>query len=363
MSNPSRARIALVFGGTSSEHKISLRSARAVLDNLDQLRFDVKLCGIDKSGAWHDSENSLVLLEGRPLTGEGGIPSLPINIDCVFPVLHGPGGEDGALQGWLELSGIPCVGSGTLGSAVAMDKSICKRILRDAGIEVVSWSEVNKCDFELDPNSIADAVIEKRGLPCFVKPAAQGSSIGISRVEDKDGLIAAMTLAFKYGEWLLVEPALDARELELAVLAGVDEVYSTPGEIVSESWYDFDTKYENDSAELLVPAEGLQPLMIEGMQDTARRACKVLRLSGMVRIDFFLGKKTGRLAVNEINTIPGFTSISMYPRLMAHAGIEFPELCTRLINEAINRPKMTEAPRPVEPSEQREQTLTRSAGS
>lgn len=335
MVTPSRHRIALIFGGTSAEHAISLRSARAVLEHIDQERFEVCLCGIDQHGGWQDEQASQAMLEGKPPATPGSLPVLPDNISCAFPVIHGPGGEDGSLQGWFALCGIPCVGSGILGSSIAMDKSICKRILRDAGIEVVSWSEIRRADFLTDPRGVVAALIEKRGLPCFVKPAAQGSSIGITRATSAEELREGLDGAFEHGEWVVVEPALNARELEVAVLGGEQLTISVPGEIAAEDWYDYASKYENDSAELMVPATGLQPLMIEGIKDISRRAFEVLRLHGMARIDFFLGKKTGRLAVNEVNTIPGFTSISMYPLLMEHSGVSFSELCTRLIEEAM----------------------------
>jgi D-alanine-D-alanine ligase len=328
--------LALLFGGISEEHAVSLRSASAVLRALDQNRWDVRLVGITSEGRFLNEEDSAALLEGRDFKGPGGFPALPEGTECVFPVLHGPGGEDGSLQGWLELCGVPFVGSGTLGSALAMDKSVAKRVLRDAGIEVVSWTELRHRDYLADKEIVLSHLIEDRGLPCFVKPACQGSSVGISRVETEDELRAGLDHAFTFGEWVLVEPALNAKELEIAVLGGAEPFATVPGEVQPESWYDFSSKYENDSAELVVPAEGIQPQMTVGMQEIALRAFDVLRLSGMARIDFFIGKKTGRLVVNEVNTIPGFTSISMYPKLMEHSGIGFTDLCDRLIKEALS---------------------------
>ncbi len=336
MSGPPRIRLALLFGGRSAEHSISLESARGVLHHLDQAKYEVCLVGLDPQGGFLDEANSLILLEGGTPARPGGVPFLPEGIDCVFPILHGPGGEDGSLQGWLELRGTPFVGSGCLGSAVAMEKSLCKRILRDAGIEVVSWTELRARDFREDPNGWVDRIAENRGFPCFVKPAAQGSSVGITRATDPQSLRHALEEAFEYGEWVLVEPECTARELEVAVLEGEPPLASLPGEICPEDWYDYAAKYENDLAQLRVPAPDLQPLMVENLRDIACRAFRLLRLRGMARVDFFLGKKEGRLRVNEVNTIPGFTAISMYPKLMELSGVPFSELCDRLIRAALD---------------------------
>jgi len=337
MRSPQRTRLALLFGGVSEEHIVSLQSAAAVLRALNQERWDVCLVGISPEGRFLNEEDSAALLEGRSCKGPGGLPFLPEGTECVFPVLHGPGGEDGTLQGWLELCDIPFVGSGTLGSALAMDKSVAKRVMRDAGIEVVSWTEIRHRDYLADKEIVLSHLVDDRGLPCFVKPACQGSSVGITRVETEEELRASLDHAFSFGEWVLVEPALNAKELEIAVLGGPEPFATAPGEVQPEEWYDFSSKYENGTTELVVPAEDLQPQMIEGMQEIAFRAFDVLRLSGMARVDFFIGKKTGRLVVNEVNTIPGFTSISMYPKLMEHSGIGFSELCDRLIEEALSR--------------------------
>ena len=338
-------RLAVLFGGRSAEHDVSLDSARAILEHLDPAKYELQLVGITRDGRWLDEEDSARLLAGkRPLRG-GGLPFLPAGTDCVFPVLHGPGGEDGTLQGWLELCGVPFVGSGSLGSALAMDKALTKRVLRDAEIPVLSWSEVCEAEFRADPSATLDLLEKRRGLPAFVKPTALGSSVGISRVARREALEIALHEAFRYGEWAMVEPALDARELEIAVLDGDPAWASQPGEVRPDSWYDYSAKYLDDSAKLLVPAEQLNPRMAEHLQELALRAFRVLRLRGLARVDFLLDRRNGRPYLNEVNTLPGFTNISMYPKLVGLQGVSFGELCDRLIALAWRAP--VEAPPPV----------------
>jgi len=327
--------VTVLFGGRSAEHDISLRSTRAVVAHLDPRRYDIRLVGISREGEWLDTEGSKQMLQDGSVSGPTRGPYLPVGTDVVFPVLHGPGGEDGSLQGWLELLDVPCVASDCAGSAIAMDKSVAKHVLRSANVPVLPWTDVRRRDWQENRAELLAEIAEQRGFPCFVKPARLGSSLGISKVEDIDSLAAALDHAFTYGDFLLIEPAMTCRELEVAVLDGSPEIVSLPGEILVEDWYDFDSKYRNESAELNAPTENLEPRMADALRDFALRAFRVLRLSGMARVDFLLDKKAGRYYLNEVNTIPGFTSISMYPKLMESAGVPFDQLCDRLIELAL----------------------------
>jgi len=330
-----RLRLAVLFGGRSAEHEVSLASARAVLEHLDGDRYEVLPVGITREGGFLDAEASRALLAGEIVAVPGGPPALPPGTGCVFPVLHGPCGEDGSVQGWLELLGVPYVGSDCTGSALAMDKSLARQVLRNHGIPMLSWSDVTARDFAADPDGVVERLVEERGLPCFVKPARLGSSVGIRRAADREELRGGLEEAFRHGRWAVVAPAVEARELEVAILDGDPPVVSRLGEIRPRDWYDYRAKYEEGSAELLVPAPDLHPNLEAGLQRLALRAFRALRLSGMARVDFFLGRKDGRPALNEVNTIPGFTAISMYPRLLELAGVPFPELCDRLIALAL----------------------------
>lgn len=330
-------RLAVLFGGRSAEHDVSLRSARAVLEHLDRGRYSVALVGITRDGGWLDERDSAALLAGEPVSGRGSHPRLPPGTECVFPVLHGPCGEDGAVQGWLELLGVPYVGADPTGSALAMDKVLAKHVLRSAGIPVLPWSDVEAGEFERDPGAVVRRVVAERGLPCFVKPARLGSSVGVSRAATEEEVRAGLSAALCHGRHALVEPLYEARELEIAILDGDPPVVSPVGEIRPKDWYSYEAKYLDDSAELLAPAPGLQPRFVEHLQGLALEAFRVLRLSGMARADFFLGKHNGRPVFSEVNTIPGFTAISMYPRLMALAGVPFGALCDRLVALALRR--------------------------
>jgi len=336
MAHPGRIRLAVLFGGRSAEHEISLRSARAVLEHLDAERYDLRPVGITRGGGWLGAAESRSLLDGEQPASAGGSPYLPDGTDCVFPVLHGPGGEDGTLQGWAELCGVPCVGSPCLGSALSMDKGVAKRVLRDAGVPVLPWTEERRAAFERDPAGAAARAFDFAGGPCFVKPLALGSSIGISRADDLASLREALELAFRYGPVALVEPEFCGRELELAVLEGEPPVVSPPGEIRPTAWYDYEAKYQDDSADLLMPAPDVPAASLDELRRHAATAFEALRLAGMARVDFFLGGD-GAVILNEVNTIPGFTSISMYPKLMELTGIDFGALCQRLVELALAR--------------------------
>jgi D-alanine-D-alanine ligase len=335
MSAPGALQLAILFGGPSEEHEVSLRSAQTVIENLDPSRYQVHLVGITRLGGWLGPAASARLLAGSDPAGTGGLPKLPTGIDCVFPVLHGPYGEDGLLQGWLEMLGLPIVGAGSIGSHLAMDKILSKLVLRYHGIPVVSWTEITREEYAAD--SAACLVrAAKRGFPCFVKPNRMGSSVGITRVEEMVHLPAAIELALQYDERLLVEPEVVGREFEIAILDGEPLVVSQPGEIIAPGWYDYKTKYQNQSAQLMIPAEDLHHGLCEAMREQARLAFKLLRLSGMARADFRIEEHTTRVYLNELNSIPGFTSISMYPKLLALEGISLPHLLDRLVELALH---------------------------
>lgn len=345
--------LAVLFGGPSEEHDISLRSPRTVLQHLDPARYDVRLVGITRDGGWLDAEDSQRLLDGDAPRSAGGAPFLPTGTRCVFPVLHGPYGEDGRVQAWLELLGVPCVGAGSTAAQIAMDKVLTKQLLRGNRILVPSWSEVSARDFAHDrAGSLARAA--RHGFPCFVKPNRLGSSVGISRVTSADALPAALEEALRHDELALVEPEIAGREFEVAVLDGEPLLVSEPGEIVTEEWYDYASKYQNDSARLVAPVEDLHPATVRRMRELAEQCFRLLRMRGLARVDFLiLGKQTGyesagRIYVNEINSMPGFTSISMFPRLLELAGLPLNEQLDRLVQLALHgvQPEPAAAPRP-----------------
>jgi D-alanine-D-alanine ligase len=344
MSVPEALPLAVLFGGRSEEHDVSLQSAKTVIDNLDPRKYQVHLVGITRQGGWLGSEASARLLEGKDPQEEGGAPFLPPGIECVFPVLHGPYGEDGLIQGWLELLDVPFVGSDSVGSQLAMDKILSKVVLRYNGIQVPSWAEVTREEYAADP---ADAIHRAlvRGVPSFVKPNRLGSSVGISRVADEAEMAAALELALEHDKRVLIEPEIDGREFEVAVLDGEPMIISEPGEIVSDSWYDYKSKYKDDSAELIAPVEDLHKSARIKMMNVAGEAFRLLRLSGLARVDFRVKSHCGRVYLNEVNSMPGFTSISMYPRLMGLAGVPLPAQLDKLIRIAMHGRSRNSSPK------------------
>jgi D-alanine-D-alanine ligase len=356
-----RRRVVILFGGRSAEHEISVVSARSVIDALDPERYEVVPIGVTKQGRWQlmpAGPPTMPLGSGPaplPRVSEGSGPEVGLDqepgarslvaedgsrmpIDVVFPVMHGPFGEDGSIQGFLEMAGVPYVGSGVLASAVGMDKAVQKVLFTAAGIPVVEHEVVLERQWEEDPEAV-EARAEHLGLPLFVKPAALGSSIGVTRIEARSDLRAAMELAFRYGRKALVERSVEgARELECAVLGNDDPVASVAGEIVPRGhpFYDYEAKYlDEHGAELIVPAE-VAPDTLEEIQRLSVAAFRAIDGAGMARVDFFLTRE-GRLFVNEVNTIPGFTSISMYPKLWEASGVSYPELIDRLIELGVER--------------------------
>ncbi|CAA9549095.1 MAG: D-alanine--D-alanine ligase [uncultured Thermomicrobiales bacterium] len=358
-----RVRVAVLFGGESDEHDVSLRSAETVMGALDPDLFEVVPVGITRQGAWLagdgvfqrlTSHSPLFALPGTtadgrdaaddPLVegaltvaepGQVGLSGTALRgVDVVFPVLHGPRGEDGTVQGMLELAGVPYVGSGVLGSAVAMDKAMAKVVLAQAGIPQGPWLTVARSAWEVDPDALGERIATDIGFPCFVKPANMGSSVGVSKVHDAGELGAAMSLACQYDRRIVVEAGLDAREIEVAVLGNESPVASVAGEIVpAGEFYDYAAKYVSDDSELIVPAD----LTVEQADDVSRLAVAAfaaLDLAGLARVDFFVEREGGRVLVNEVNTLPGFTAISMYPRLWEASGMPLPDLVARLVDLA-----------------------------
>src|SRR5437763_10404090 len=258
-------------------------------------------------------------------------------VDVVFPVMHGTYGEDGTIQGLLDLAGLPFVGAGVLGSAVAMDKDVAKKLLQAANIPVVPWIAVQRADWERNPKRIQQSIEKKFKYPVFVKPATLCSSVGMTKVHSRDELAPALNLASEFAMKILVERAVVAREIEVSVLGNHDPAASIPGEIVPHrEFYDYAAKYLEEGTQLLIPAK-LQPAQVKKFQALAVTAFRALELSGMARVDFFLKKKAGKIYLNEVNTIPGFTSISMYPKLWEASGISFRELIARLITLALEQ--------------------------
>ncbi len=356
-----RRRIVVLFGGRSAEHEISVLSARSVLDALDPERYEAIPIGVTKEGVWQrmpggppvlaaekdrdmlpgvvPEEGDEVILEQEPgsrtLVGADGSRT---EIDVVFPVMHGPYGEDGSVQGFLEMAGVAYVGSGVLASAVGMDKAIQKVLFSAAGLPVVAYQAVYERGWEEDPDAVA-ARAEHLGYPLFSKPAALGSSIGIRKVGDVHELRAALEEAFRYGPKAVLERSAEgARELECAVLGNDDPVASVAGEIITigHAFYDYDAKYlDGHGAELVIPAE-VSPETLAEVQRLAIAAFRAIDAAGMARVDLFL-HPDGRLVLNEVNTIPGFTAISMYPKLWEASGLDYPRLIDRLIELAIER--------------------------
>jgi D-alanine-D-alanine ligase len=353
MNFPARTRVGILFGGQSAEHEISILSARNVLAALDRSRFDPVLIGIDKQGRWLAQDEQRLLASARDPrevrieAGAGvAIESLGGLLDVVFPVLHGTLGEDGAMQGLLEVAGLAYVGAGVLGSAVGMDKDVMKRLLRDAGIPVADFRTVRRERFDADPAAVCGEVAAL-GFPLFTKPANAGSSVGIRKVKSSAELEDALRHAFEFDVKVIAETGVTAREIELAVLGGNPATVSVAGEIVVEhrdGFYSYDAKYlDEKGARLELPAR-LPDAQMRQAQALALRTFEVLECDGLARVDLFLTAQ-GQLLVNEINTLPGFTAISMYPKLWALSGLGQTELITRLVELGLDRARRRAAVR------------------
>ena len=345
-----RLRVGVLFGGRSGEHEVSLASAASVIRGLDPDKYEPVPIGITKDGHWLVGEGAAKMLPdilkgGRRvmLTADPTEAALvPLDrgagaqrFDVMFPVMHGTFGEDGTIQGMLELAGLPYVGAGVLGSAIAMDKDVAKRLCKDAGIPVVPWVTVHRWQWEKEPAAVKAEIEEKFTYPVFVKPATLGSSVGMNKVHSAEELASAVNFAAEYSMKILVEKAVIAREIEVSVLGNHEPQASVPGEIVPHrEFYDYTAKYLEDGTRLLIPAD-LKPAQAKKVQTMAIEAFRTLELCGMARVDFFLEKTGGKILFNEANTIPGFTSISMYPKLWEASGIGFRELIDKLIELAL----------------------------
>ncbi|MEM8727644.1 MAG: D-alanine--D-alanine ligase family protein [Chlamydiota bacterium] len=351
-----KVRLGVLFGGQSAEHEVSIRSAKSVIEHLDHDKYDIFPIGIDKKGSWHFLKTApfLIALKNNLLpTFKKNDPHFPLllqrippkelffspctlnrSLDVIFPVLHGPLGEDGTVQGVAELANLPCVGPDHLSSAICMDKGMMKKILRGSSLPTPAYKILHY-------NDVVDeqGIIQALNLPLFVKPSQMGSSIGIHKVRKAEELPTAIKEAFRYGERILIEEFIAGREIECSVLGNQTPEASLPGEIIpTHEFYSYEAKYlDANGARFVIPAKlGMEK--IKEVKGLAIRAFHALRCEGMARIDFFL-KKDGTLLINELNTIPGFTSISLYPKLWAISGIPYSRLIERLIELSIERHK------------------------
>ncbi len=356
----SKNKIAVIFGGQSGEHLISLRSAASIINSLDENKYEVFPVGITRDGTWIVGENVWkTLWEGNDsnncykttLVTNPQEPGFLIweerngektnfswkNIDIVFPVLHGPLGEDGTLQGLLEMAGLPYVGAGVLSSSVGMDKILMKGIFKQAGIPVCEYLHFRVDNWQKDKMYWIDKVKNSIGFPCFVKPSNLGSSVGITKAYDKDQFVMGVEEALRYDERILIEPFVSGQEIECSLLGDLEVKASLPGEIVpSRDFYDYHAKYIDDKSELVIPAK-LEESLVEEIQNLSIRAFKAINGSGMARVDFFVDTKKEEIVLNEINTIPGFTSISMYSKLWEASGIPYKRLLEELIQISFNK--------------------------
>ncbi len=359
MNQRRRIRVGIVFGGRSGEHEVSLRSAESVMAALDTEKYEIVPIGLTRQGGWLPSGDPMRALKaGAEALDEtaivtnprgGGLVTVSVSrgvearpaldpIDVIFPVLHGPYGEDGAIQGLLEMANVPYVGAGVLGSALGMDKAMMKTVLRAAGLPVLDWVAFIEPQWR---SAVEQTIVEieaRLGYPCFVKPANLGSSVGITRATDEPTLREAVDLALTYDRKVIVEQAaIDAREVECSVLGNDAPIASVVGEVIPDrEWYDYDAKYANSATQLLIPA----PLSAEAsdrVRALAVGAFRAIDCAGMARVDFFISRDESIVLVNELNTIPGFTNISMYPKLWEASGLSYGRLLDRLIELAIER--------------------------
>ena len=356
MNSNKKIKVAILFGGKSAEHEVSLQSAKSVINAIDKEKYELQLIGIDKSGKWYLNDRSHYLLnDNNPKliklnNSNVEVTLIPTDtnskllnvssgktidsVDVVFPVLHGSNGEDGTIQGLLKLLNLPFVGCSVMGSAMGMDKDVAKRLWRDAGIAVAKW----KCVTQRDVGGLDfESVKKELGLPMFVKPANAGSSVGVSKVTNADEYKAALEEAFLFDRKVLIEESIKGREIEVAVLGNEEVIASVPGEVIpQDSFYSYKAKYIDEKGALLSAPAQLSESEIKNVQQQAIKAFKVLCCEGLSRVDFFL-KENGDFVLNEINTLPGFTSISMYPKLWQLSGIGYAELIDRLITLALER--------------------------
>ena len=354
----SKKNIAVIFGGVSSEHPVSCVSAKSVIENINKDKYNVHMLGITSDGKWYLFEGDTALLPGdkwlderhitpafiSPDTASHGITVLResgaenIYLDAVHPVLHGKNGEDGTIQGLFQLAQIPFVGCNHIASAVCMDKAFTNMTADVAGIAQAKWRSINAFEYKKNGDTFLAEAAAYLGFPIFVKPANAGSSVGISKAKDMNGLVSAMEVAFKEDSKVVLEECIDGFEVECAVLGNEEPMASTVGEILPcNEFYDYEAKYINGDTGLAIPAKNVSREKIDEVRAAALKAYKALGCAGLSRVDFFVDKKSERVYFNEINTLPGFTSISMYPKLWEASGISYADLLDRLIELAIAR--------------------------
>jgi D-alanine-D-alanine ligase len=356
MTGPKKLRVGILFGGRSGEHEVSLASAASVIRALDPDKYEAVPIGITKEGRWLAGAGAQKLLPEVLKNGErvvlpadpsaasllpvslagSGQENRGIQVDVMFPVLHGTFGEDGTVQGLLELAGLPYVGAGVLASSVGMDKDVQKRLFAYAGLPIVPFVAVSRKEWEREPKRTLAKIQKELRYPLFVKPATLGSSVGMTRVAKAKELPAALNLAAEFALKIIIEKAVNAREIEVSVLGNDDPKASIPGEIIPHrEYYDYTAKYLEEGTRLEIPAK-LTRAQAKKIQEYAIRAFRAIDGAGMARADFFVDKKTSRIFINELNTIPGFTSISMYPKMWEASGISYKELIDRLIQLALD---------------------------
>jgi len=354
-----KLRVGVIFGGRSGEHEVSLMSARSVLSALNTEKYEVVMIGITKSGQWLTGDVATALESGeegfarratllpdpetQALMAIESINSRPpvlsevSQLDVVFPVLHGPYGEDGTVQGLLELAGIPYVGAGVVGSAVGMDKAIFKAVMEAHGLPILPWTLVSKSQWLTKAAAVVEKVEASLTYPVFTKPANMGSSVGINKCHNRSQLIDGLAHAAEYDRRIVVEQGIQARELEVSILGNQDPIASVVGEVrPRREFYDYVAKYISEDSDLVIPAD-IEDRMSEEIRLLAVQAFELMDCAGLGRVDFLLDRDDGQIYLNEINTIPGFTSISMYPKLWEASGIPYPELLERLIDLALER--------------------------
>ncbi len=351
-------RVGVIFGGKSGEHEVSLTSAKNVINAIDKSKYEVVPIGITKAGLWltgpkvmrqltDESQIPPKLAAGASPSSRSLVPFLDDSVvtpesnlghlDVIFPVLHGPLGEDGTVQGFLELADVPYVGCGVTGSAAAMDKAVAKAVFRAHDLPILPYQVILRRIWQRDPDQVIAQLEANLRYPMFTKPANLGSSVGITKAKDQAGLWLGLDEAAKYDRKIVVETGLEAREIEVSILGNDEPIASMPGEIIpSREFYSYAAKYIDDSSELIIPAP-LTPAQTERVQEIAITAFQTLDCAGLARVDFLVDKQTGKIYLNEVNTMPGFTAISMYPKLWAASGLSYSELIDRLIELALER--------------------------
>ncbi|MBU3214923.1 D-alanine--D-alanine ligase [Clostridium estertheticum] len=339
-----KKKVAILFGGQSTEHEVSRASATSVLKNIDQTKYDIYPIGITKDGLWFQYTGKVENIEnGEWETDEyfkmpeGQKVLFNKEVDVVFPVLHGSFGEDGTIQGMCKLYNIPCVGPGVMSSAICMDKIYTKYLLEKFNVKQADYVVINASEYVKDKDNLISRIENELGYPVFIKPANGGSSVGITKAHDQKELIVGVIDALKYDRKILVEQAINAREIEVGVLGNDDPKAAIPGEVIpAKEFYDYEAKYKNEESKLLIPA-ALNEAKLQSVKDEAIKIYKILDCAGMARVDFLVDKETEDIYLNEVNTIPGFTKISMYPKMWQATGKAYVELIDELIELAIER--------------------------